>query len=241
MPPVSFLDELVNRFRHRWEIDRQFRAAASGVVGLVVIVALCSCAGIASTMANSVFAGSGLAGGGGGGSGPQSQDTGTLKGFAGIPTETIPPWTPGTLPPAPPAPTSATEVPTATAAPTATPKPTETPCQNNCGGGGSVTITVSGYAPAGGWVACSGGSLCDSITFQTSVPNDPVNLIITDCTGRTVLSAAEGQFSTGTSATGSDGNVTYSFSQQTPRNRGHADVTIQAVNAHDAKVFPLCA
>ena len=181
MPPVSFLDEMVNRFRHRWEIDRQFRAAASGVVGLLVLVALCSCAGIASNVANSVLASSGFGGsGGGGGGGPQSQGTTTLKGFAGIPTDTVPAWTPGTLPPAPPAPTSATAAPSPTHVPTETPVPTATPCQSNCGGG--LPTTCNGHVGRNTWafdkcpeLAGQGGSLTVSIPGWA---NTPINIIV---------------------------------------------------------------
>jgi hypothetical protein len=75
MPPTgSFLDQLVDRFRHRWETDRQYRAAASGVLGLVVLIALCSCAGIVSSATSRVLADYGFG---------SNSTVGSLNGTAG--------------------------------------------------------------------------------------------------------------------------------------------------------------
>jgi len=40
-PRISMLEQAIRRFQDRWETNRQFRATASGVIGLVMIVALC--------------------------------------------------------------------------------------------------------------------------------------------------------------------------------------------------------
>src|SRR5512146_1635886 len=37
----SWLDSIVYRFQHHWETNPQYRAAVSGVVGLVLILSLC--------------------------------------------------------------------------------------------------------------------------------------------------------------------------------------------------------
>jgi hypothetical protein len=105
---------MVYSFQHRWETNPQYRAAVSGVVGLVLLVAMCSCSGIVSAMANTTLASMGI---GASGSTGQGNGTGTnrivgAKEFA-IPTEV---WTPGVVPPASPIANSLTPAPTATPA-----------------------------------------------------------------------------------------------------------------------------
>src|SRR5260221_181515 len=126
MPSASFLDDLVERFRHRWETDRQYRAAASGVLGVVVLVVLCSCAGIVSTVTNNVLASGGFLSSGTPNSVGTQSTSNTVLQSAVFPTETIPAWTPGVIPGAPPVPNSQTPVPIPTAVPSPTDLPTAT-------------------------------------------------------------------------------------------------------------------
>ncbi|HEY7984406.1 MAG TPA: hypothetical protein VID73_09570 [Ktedonobacterales bacterium] len=153
LPAASFLDQLVDRFRHRWETNRQYRAAFSGVVGLVVLIALCSCAGIVSSVTNRVLATSGFnsnnsVGPLGGGGGP------ALQGAAHFPTETVPAWQPGQVPNGPPVPNSGTPIPTPTHPPTPTtpPSPSPFPTQpGGGGGGGGYSKTCSGAVGNSTW------------------------------------------------------------------------------------------
>ena len=53
----SVLDRMLQRWQHRWETDRQFRAAWSGVAGLLIVVSLCACLGTVSTLVSTTIAG----------------------------------------------------------------------------------------------------------------------------------------------------------------------------------------
>src|SRR5258707_14976811 len=73
---ISWLDSLVYGFQHRWETNPQYRAAASGVAGLAMVLVLCACLGILTTVANAALAGFG----GGNGDGLLgTDDTGTSR------------------------------------------------------------------------------------------------------------------------------------------------------------------
>jgi hypothetical protein len=233
MQPESFLDEFVGRFRHRWHTDSQYRAMMSGVFAVVVLVSLCLCAGITSTVANNVFYGAGLASSG-------SQDpnaaptSGTLQGFASFPTASLPPWTPGAIPPPNPAPVSQTPIPTATSLPTATPVPGDTPCTSSCGGGGGggqkATVTVT-WSPA----TWTGGFMV--VNVHTSVPNDGVNLLIKNCAGGTVLNNGNG-------VTDSNGDYTFTFpiaEPGPPYTLKHATINAQDQTGGSGFAYPPCA
>jgi hypothetical protein len=174
MPPTgSFLDQLVDRFRHRWETNRQYRAAASGVLGLVVLIALCSCAGIVSSVTSRVLANSGFGG---------NSTIGSLNGTAGpalpgaehFPTETIPTWQPGQIPNGPPIPNSGTPYPTPThpPTPTAAPSPTDSPTQPGGGGGGTACSGTGSHGSTWALSPCpvSAGT---TITLTIIAPNNP--------------------------------------------------------------------
>lgn len=240
MQSESFLDVLIARFKDRWETNPQYRAAMSGVLGLVTLVAICACAGIISTVASSVLLASGFGPTSNGN--PQSGGGGGLvQGAAVFPISTpkLPPAS--DTPPANPAPLSQTPQPTATAVPTPTPLPTATPCAPNCGGGGyTVTITGVSYLP-NPWVQCP-GTKCDSVTIHTSAPYTGVNFDITACDGSTQLSA--GQFPNAT--TDANGNWTWSFNQTGPRDTApkfKPDIWATAAGADPAGVHvtPSCA
>jgi hypothetical protein len=140
----SWLDQWVYRFQHRWETNAQYRAAVSGVCGLVLIVLMCSCTGLLATVANA-----GLAGLGGGGANGGTGNTGTkqLGSQQSFPTSTIPPYTVATIQ-AGNIPDSQTPPPGPTATPTDLPAtPTDTPS----GGGGPPPGTCSGTSAGANW------------------------------------------------------------------------------------------
>jgi hypothetical protein len=193
--PTNFLDEIVARFRERWETDPQYRAMMSGVIGLATLFGLCSCMVVASLAANSTL---GSLGFGGGGSGAVAQQQGAggggVVGVPTFPTDAVPTWqeqsTPGSIV----APTSGTNAPTPTPIPTPTSPPTATPCVSNCGGGGGgggVTVTVTGYTPSSWRAGCTAAAPCH-VTVNTSVPNDGVLLNITGCNGTAYPAIAQG-------------------------------------------------
>jgi hypothetical protein len=143
---ISWLDNLVYGFQHRWETNPQYRAAVSGVAGLAMVLVLCACLGILTTVANAALAGFGV-GNGNGLLG--TNDTGTGKLTAGQKFPTAPP---PTLPPGSVAggaiPNSQTPKPGPTATPT---RPEATPTQPGGGGGGGGPTTCDGGSHGGTW------------------------------------------------------------------------------------------
>jgi hypothetical protein len=173
MVPSSWLDDRIRRFQHRWATNPQYRAAMTGVLGIVLVVLLCSCTALVTAGANVALANLGF-GGGGSDQGSGNTSTKEVKGFATFPVTTYVPQTPGAIPQAT-IPSSGTPLPTATPQPTATPAPTATPCQSNCGGGGgcqTCTVTASGSPTP--WVHAQVGY----VNVQTSKPNIPINIIV---------------------------------------------------------------
>jgi hypothetical protein len=227
MRRLSWLDSLVYGFQHRWETNPQYRAAASGVVGLLTILVLCACLGILTTVANATLAGFGAGSTGGV---LVSTDTGTGKLAAGhtFPTAT---------PPAVPAgalvggaiPNSQTPKPGPTDAPTPTDTPTATPCTSNCSGGGAggCNGNVSGSGSPSTWV--SGQSA--TVNVHTSCPNIPINIIISFPSGATILNDGQGQ---------TDGSGNYSFGFTVPQaGNGQAHALVQAGYSSGLKNFDI--
>ncbi len=207
----SWLDRMVYSFQHRWETNSQYRAAVSGVVGLVLLVAMCSCSGIVSAMANTTLAGMGFGASGSAGQGNGSPNTGTnriagAKEFA-IPTQV---WTPGVVPPASPLPNSLTPAPTATPVPTATDTPTPLPCTSNCGGGvgGGYSVKVTATISPNPMV----GLKQATISIHTSVGTDGVGFLVQGTATQTYEPAgttdANGNFSMSFQAPTCSGSVT---------------------------------
>src|SRR5258708_6426330 len=97
---ISWLDNLVYGFQHRWETNPQYRAAASGVAGVAMILVLCACLGILTTAANAALAGFGV-GNGNGLLGTNDTGTGKLAAGQKFPTPTPPPLPPPSRPPPP--------------------------------------------------------------------------------------------------------------------------------------------
>lgn len=140
---VSWLDGFVRRFEHRWQTNAQYRAAVSGVVALVFLLVICSCAGVTSTIANSVLAS---------GSGPSSGQhgntgTGNLASSTAHPTYTLPPATYAGVPGISPIASSQTPPP-GLPTPTDVPTPTDTPTP---GGGPGIPTTCNGGNNGGTW------------------------------------------------------------------------------------------
>ncbi len=187
------LDNAIHRFQHRWETDRQFRSAMSGVFGLLLIVVLCSGVSLLDMGATRVLAAVGIGGASNqtSGSSQPNIDTGVvINGNTEFPTTTIPTWPVPVIPQAQPNPTSSSLPPTATPVPTATDVPTTGPCKSNCGSGPTVAVTASNSPTH--WLPGQPAS----ISFYTTstkdgsvVPNDGINAFIHWSNGAQWLSA----------------------------------------------------
>jgi len=156
------LDQLIQRFQHRWETDRQYRAAMSGVFGILLIVVLCSGVGVLDFTTTKVLAAVGfqMPGSGTNGSSQPNTDTGVVVGdVRQFPTATIPTWASQATPLSSPLAQSGTPAPTPTPTVTPTDVATATPCRSGCGGGGggnAGTITAS-WNP-GNWASGQTGA-----------------------------------------------------------------------------------
>ncbi len=174
MTRKTWIDDLLERFQHRWETNPQYRAAMSGVLGLVFLITICACVGAVATGATSVLRAMGI--GVTANDGPnQPSGTGSdIKGVATFPITTVTPAQAAAIPYAT-IPASGTQLPTATPSPTPTNTATATPCTSNCGGGGGGgnSGTVSGSA-VGTWHP----SQVNDFTIHTSQPNIYVSVII---------------------------------------------------------------
>lgn len=180
MTRKTWIDDFLERFQHRWETNPQYRAAMSGVLGLVFLITICACVGVVSTGATSVLHAMGI--GATANNGP-NQPSGTgndIKGVATFPLTTV---TPAGVTPIPyvTIPVSGTSVPTATPSPTPTNTPTATPCTGgNCGGGGGGGNPGTTWGNAiGTWHA----NQADMFVIHTSQPNIGVSVIFENVPG----------------------------------------------------------
>jgi hypothetical protein len=182
------LDRMIHRFQDRWETDRQFRAMFSGVLGLVMIVALCSCMGVVTTVANSALAGVSASRDSGTTSQNTNTGTGQIQALPTFPTATVPPWPQSGPPTYSIIPNSQTPVPSATVPPTATPQPTQ-----SGGGGGGGPTTCQGSQGGSAWrlvpcpqIAGQGGTL---IIAAPKYPNATLNIVLSlgSCDNCTML------------------------------------------------------
>jgi len=186
------LDHAIHRFQHRWETDQQFRAAMSGVLGLLLVFVLCTGVGVLDLAATRVLAAVGINAPGPIAGGPNiNTDTGVKdNGNGPIYTPTVPTWSVPVIPQASPNPTSPSSAPTPTPSPTPTDAATRPPCTSNCGGGPAVVITA--YTSPSSWKA----GLPATIYFHTAnandgspLPNDGINAFIHWSNGAQWLSA----------------------------------------------------
>jgi hypothetical protein len=215
----SWLDYIVRRFQDRWETNPQYRALISGVVGLALILTLCTCTGLMTVVSNNALASLGLTNSSGNNN--ISNDTGTsnVKGALKFPTATFGPFNSTLTPVGSPITSSQTPPPEGTD----TPVPTETPiqtCYYNCGGGGGGgggggTITAS-QSPTP-WVGGQTGNLI----FHSSAPNVGIALIyhLPGCVTDTVEPAGQ---------TDANGNTTIPYQLQSCTTTGTGNVTIFA-------------
>ena len=196
-----------------------------------MIIALCSCMGVVTTIANNTVA-SVNAARNVGVANSQNADTGIgqIQGVPTFPTATVPAWQPGSSPAAGVIPDSQTPLPSPTLAPTATPQPT-VPCTGNCGGGGgggvgggggTWVVTVTGYGTPSPWIPGSAGSF----TVHTSIsgantPGVGLAIVVTFPGGDTHLDE-NGEM------TDANGNYTSHFTVPSGASAGNADVWIQA-------------
>jgi hypothetical protein len=224
------LDQLIQRFQHRWETDRQWRAAMGVALTLVSLVVLCSCVTVTALLGQNVLAGLGFVASPNQANSSTTPDTGArlVNGVLQFPTPTSS-WVVGTVPAVSPIPNSQTPQPSPTPSGTPTPTQTDTPSPTQCNGngncgnptptGGNVTIQVTGWNPAT-WA--NGKHV--SISVHTSVPNDGFGFIFNFPNGSTWLSANDNP----NLQTDGAGNGTYSTTIQngycTP---GLIDVKVQ--------------
>jgi hypothetical protein len=165
--PANPLDRIIQRWQHRWETNPQFRAAWSGVAGLVIVLSLCACLGTVSTLVSRTVAGFTGANTNSNQVATQGQGSGGQIGAAqSFPTFTSPPLPPPSIPAAGKIPNSQTPLPSPSAQPTATAAPTAT-----SGGPGG---------PPGG--TCSGGSgtLSWALNPCPQIHGQSGSLVITD-------------------------------------------------------------
>ncbi len=216
------LDRALQRWQHRWETDRQFRAVWSGVAGLLIVVGLCTCMGTVSTIVSTTVAGIAGASSGGPKASLGTPESGASQVSA---AQTFPTFTSAAAPQsnAPPVgtiPASQTPMPTATAAPTPTDVPSPTPCIVNCGGGGGGGGgggTVTGFPTPTVWT----GGTSAKFTVHTSAPNVGLAIVITFPGGKTFLDENGEQ-------TDGSGNYVSNVSVPSGISAGKADVWIQA-------------
>src|SRR5215469_5125705 len=133
---ISWLDQFVRRFQDRWETNPQYRSLISGLVGLVLVLTLCTCTSLLTVAGNNVLASVGLTNGN---SGINSTTGSTqLQGAQTFPTATFGPFNDQPTPQGAAVASSSTPPPgpTATATQPADNNPTPT-----SGGGGTNTAT----------------------------------------------------------------------------------------------------
>lgn len=200
-PARNRIDAMIERFQHRWETDRQFRATWGSVIALCTVVMLCACVSVVGVTTNRVLASAGLVSSGS--SSPSASlalGTGTKpSGTAGaaineqFPTPTSTPGTSAPVPSTVAIPASGTPLPSPTIAPTATAGPDGQATPTATGGGGDIyngrTPVCSGPLGNGTWslspcplVHGQGGSLI------IADPNDAgkqVNIVVNfgQCSG----------------------------------------------------------
>lgn len=145
--PGNPLDRILQRWQHRWETNAQFRAAWSGVAGLVIVVSLCACMGTVSTLVSRTVAGFTGANTSTNQLAPQTSGSGGQIGAAqSFPTFTSPALPQSSVPALDKLPHSQTPMPSPTDKPTAVPSPTAT---EGSGGGGPLVCTGGGSG--GSW------------------------------------------------------------------------------------------
>jgi hypothetical protein len=173
------LDAWLRHFHHRWETDPAYRKRVSVVAGVSALLSMCAFLVVISAIANAAFGATDN-----GGQGAQGANGTNAFGAPIFPTETIPPWTPGTVPYGGVVPSSGTPIPQPTTPPSPTPRataeasPTGTagavpttcdgtqsgatwalaPCPQVAGQVGTLTVAAPGHA---------GAALTISITFGT--------------------------------------------------------------------------
>lgn len=202
MRRISGLDALIGRFRHRWQTDRQYRAAMSGIIGLVVVVSMCGCMGIVSAMANGALTGGGFLAGSGG---QQTGGGGAVQAIPSFPTPTLAPWSVPTTPGWSAVPDSQTPIPPTPTVP-APPTPTDQPqmCSNPCG-----------YGTPSTWKYCT--NRCDVVNVAALPPNTQVTITIT-------YPSTPPQTIPGTLTTDGSGSGTFKFAG--PHGNGTATILL---------------
>ena len=178
----SWLDHWVYGFQHRWETSPQYRAAVSGVCGLLLIVLMCSCMGVVATVTNTAFAS--IGGGSGGGAGNTNTGTRQLTNQQTFPTFTLAPYSVSTIPAG-----SVANSQTPAPGPTATPTDLPATATDTPGGGGGPQGACSGTSGGGTWQfsPCpqTHGQSGSLIIDDPAYPNHTVNIVLSfgQCSG----------------------------------------------------------
>jgi len=231
------LDHAIHRFQHRWETDRQFRAAMSGVLGLLLVFVLCTGVGALDLAATRALAAVGISAPGpvGSGSNPNTNTGVVDKGNDPLYTPTVPTWPVPLIPQASPNPSSSANAPTPTPSPTPTDAATTGPCTSNCGHGPTVVITAS-TSPSS-WRAGQPATIffhTASAADGSPLPNDGINSFIHWSNGAQWLSATTPG---APQATDGSGNATWSITVPAD-NRCSGTVKIDiAANDHGVAVY----
>src|SRR5258708_1136980 len=197
----TWLNDLLERFQHRWETNPQYRAAMSGVLGLVFLSGIGSCVGALTATTGSVLGALGL---GGSNNGQAQAHSGgrDVKGVASFPIATVNLPSPSTIPDDPTLTTSGTPLPTASTAPTPTDTPTATPCTSNCGGGGGggcKNCVVTAYGSPAPWQRNQPGY----VVVHTSQPNVGISILVNYSNG------CSSQLNNGADQTNANGDLTW--------------------------------
>src|SRR5947209_12771391 len=111
MTRKTWIDDFLERFQHRWETNPQYRATMSGVLGLVLLISMCTCVGLVTTGATSVLHAMGIGVAASDGPGQANTGGGGQGGVVTFSVTTVTPAQPGSLPYSP-IPTSGTPIPT---------------------------------------------------------------------------------------------------------------------------------
>jgi hypothetical protein len=147
---ATALDAWLSRFRHRWETDAPYRARTSVIAGTTALIALCAFLAVVASVTNTAML---ISPSKGGSTGAAQGSAVNLFGVPIFPTETIVPWTPGTIPNGGVVPASGTGVPqpVSTTTPTPTPAATASVSPVPTGTAGSVPTTCNGAQGNATW------------------------------------------------------------------------------------------
>jgi len=216
----SVLDRMLQRWQHRWETDRQFRAAWSGVAGLLIVLSLCACLCTVSTLVTHTVAGFTGANSNASQFAAQGQGSGgQVSAAQSFPTFTSPALPQPSIPADGKIPNSQTPVPSPSAQPTATAATTaktggQVP-QGNCNGSNGTLNWELDPCPQ---IHGQSGSL---VINDRAHPNHTLNVVLNlgSCGSCTML------YPPGTRSLDGNGSLTISYQVPGDANVGGAPIS----------------